>query len=984
MTSFKPSLSVAFWLPLSISLLFSVLVHGQTLPEANIIKDINVGSASSAPNNFITFNGKTYFKATPVAGSLSKIMVTDGTDAGTNVAAFSPVNVSLFSDMVLFNNQIYWLAEKAGSITLWKTVDGNSATLVDTIAVTKADTTYNLNNNFDTQPYVANNNLVLHYVKHYAPFSYDTDLHYYAYSNGLKGGTRNVGLGEKRYVGTVTPSNSSSKFVGNNNIFFVNKVDNFSNGYYTIELKSNFNNNQIAANGYYINQPTPDGKNLVGVGVINDNFIGIINDTLYSITASGQKTLLKTGCADIRLIEQLNNTIYFYINFKDIYKTDGTLAGTVKLPSTSSTVPISVKIKINDTLYVASNNRENTYEVWKIDNSKSDFQRILQITGPKLGISTHVVNNQLFMGNELGTKTTLYKPDFVNQKLKLIGQADRFSQLAAIQSGNLIMVSGDNDQITAVNTNAKGSELRSLNLNPSSSTFPCVNDTTRPVFNTCPTNVITFTKYNLSPFWCYFEPIPRPDASDLCGTVFTDVSAVKGQFLPESEWKNGQPYYQYCTLGYDTVTYTARDLLYNTTKCTFRVNVIAPDPCSSDAIPPTFARCPTDTIINANQPTIVNWTSPAVSDNCGIPSLNVNYASGSSFPVGVTKVIYTATDIANNSAVCSFNVAVTSQSIVKDVCANPAANVVGKSNGIAVTGIKTGAAIIQIFNSSWNSVYNQQVSVDSITIPDLAVGTYNVKVTVLETGGRWPSVCEVTQSNVVVTAATNTCENGTLSFDGVNDFFITNSAGIPANTDFTFEALCKSRATETFCSGAFKRLLTLTLDNSNERLEIGDCSGQLTVYRNTPTASNGLYEISNANTLRNGAWHHVAAVKKSDSLYVYYDGVKVLTIGGVATINSIPRRFIMGSWVQNNSNWDGEIDEVRVWNYAASANQIQTLKQCQMVGNESGLVLYYPFNQGVAGGSNSAELTVIDKTTSGVNATLNQFALSGATSNWIC
>jgi hypothetical protein len=656
MTSFKPSFSVALWLPLSIFMFFSICAFGQTLPEANLIKDINVGSASSSPNNFISLNGKTYFKATPVTGSLSKIMVTDGTEVGTTVAGFSPTNVSLFSDMVLFNNQIYWLAEQAGSITLWKTADGNSATFVDTIAVAKADTTYNLNNNFNTKPFVANNNLVLHYVKHYAPFSYDTDLHYYAYSNGLKGGTRNVGLGEKRYIGTVTPSNSSTKFVGSNNIFFINLIENFSNGYYTVELKSNFNNNPIVSNSYPINQPAPVGKNIIGLGVINDNFIGVINDTLYSITATGQKTLLKTGCTNIQLIEQLNNTIYFNINYKDIFKTNGTEPGTAQL--ITSTVPLTVKIKINDTLYVASSNNENTYEVWKIDNSRSDFQRILQVTGPKLGIFTYAVNNQLFMGNVSGTKTTLYKPDFVNQKLKMIGQVDRLSQLGAIQSGNLLMASGDNDQVTAVNINAKGAELRSLNLNPSISTFPCASDTTRPVFNTCPTNLITFTKFNLSPTWCYFEPIPRPDASDLCGTVFTDVSAVKGQFLPESQWNNGQPSYTYCTLGYDTITYTVRDLLFNVSKCTFRVNIIAPDPCSSDITPPTFARCPTDTIINANQPTIVNWTTPAVSDNCGIPSLGVNYTSGSTFPMGVTRVIYTATDVANNTAVCSFNVTV--------------------------------------------------------------------------------------------------------------------------------------------------------------------------------------------------------------------------------------------------------------------------------------------------------------------------------------
>jgi Concanavalin A-like lectin/glucanases superfamily/HYR domain/Domain of unknown function DUF11/Secretion system C-terminal sorting domain/Leucine rich repeat/CARDB len=331
-----------------------------------------------------------------------------------------------------------------------------------------------------------------------------------------------------------------------------------------------------------------------------------------------------------------------------------------------------------------------------------------------------------------------------------------------------------------------------------------------------------------------------------------------------------------------------------------------------------------------------------------------------------------------------FPLFVNGQNSPKDVCANPTANIVGKSNSITITGIKTNAAVIQIFNSSWSNVYNQQVSVDSVTIPNLAVGTYNVKVTVLESGGRWPSVCEVTQNNVVVIAATNTCTNGSLSFDGVNDFILTNQAAIPANTDFTLETLCKSKANDAGCNGAFKRLFTFTLGNSTQRLEIGECSGKLTVFRNTTTAPNGLYEISNANTLRNGVWHHVAAVKKSDSLYVYYDGIKVLSISGMSSINSVPRSLVIGSWVQNIENWHGEMDEVRVWNYAASANQIQTLKQCQLVGNESGLVVYYPFNQGVAGGNNPSELTALDKSASANNATLNQFSLIGATSNWIC
>jgi HYR domain/GEVED domain/Domain of unknown function DUF11/Secretion system C-terminal sorting domain/Leucine rich repeat len=664
MTSFKPSFSVTLWLPLSpaslrdfvllnIFMFFSGLVFGQTLPEANLIKDINVGNVSSAPNNFISFNGKTYFKATPVTGSLSKIMVTDGTDVGTTVAGFSPTNVSLFSDMVLFNNQIYWLAEQAGSITLWKTADGNSATLIDTIASAKADTTYNLNNNFNTQPFVANNNLVLHYVKHYAPFSYDTDLHYYAYSNGLKGGTRNVGLGEKRYIGTVTPSNSSFKFLGNNNIFFVNLVENYSNGYYTIELKSNFNTNQIIANNYSVFGAPPRNINLVGLGTINDNFIGVFNDSLVNITAQGQKTVLKTGCSEIEFLAQINNQIYFRINYRDIFRTDGTASGTIQIPT--SNISLSVKMKINDTLFVASSNNEDRYEIWKIDNSKTDFQRVFLLEGPKLGILTYAINNKIFMGNNVGNKTTLYEPDFSRNKLRMLGQIDRLNQLGSIQSGSILVASSDNDQTVAINTNVKGIELKSLNLNPSVVQYPCLADTIKPQWYSCPNNFIISQPQG----FCIGTVLERPNAFDNCGIPITAVKAIKGSFIPDSQWNNGKPSYNLCPYDvYDTITYYARDLSYNVGQCSFTAIARLPNPCSSDITPPTFARCPLDTIINANQPTIVNWTTPAVSDNCGIPSLGVNYASGSTFPMGVTRVIYTATDVANNTAVCSFNVTV--------------------------------------------------------------------------------------------------------------------------------------------------------------------------------------------------------------------------------------------------------------------------------------------------------------------------------------
>jgi hypothetical protein len=54
----------------------------------------------------------------------------------------------------------------------------------------------------------------------------------------------------------------------------------------------------------------------------------------------------------------------------------------------------------------------------------------------------------------------------------------------------------------------------------------------------------------------------------------------------------------------------------------------------------------------------VNYPAPVASDNSGIVDVSCDHSSGSSFPVGTTTVMCTATDGSNNSASCSFTVEV--------------------------------------------------------------------------------------------------------------------------------------------------------------------------------------------------------------------------------------------------------------------------------------------------------------------------------------
>src|SRR5436190_8261783 len=78
-----------------------------------------------------------------------------------------------------------------------------------------------------------------------------------------------------------------------------------------------------------------------------------------------------------------------------------------------------------------------------------------------------------------------------------------------------------------------------------------------------------------------------------------------------------------------------------------------------DDTPPIIS-CPSNLVVNAIAGTCAAPVTFTVggSDNCAVPSIVADHASGSSFPVGTTTVHATATDAAGNSSNCSFTVTV--------------------------------------------------------------------------------------------------------------------------------------------------------------------------------------------------------------------------------------------------------------------------------------------------------------------------------------
>ena len=107
-----------------------------------------------------------------------------------------------------------------------------------------------------------------------------------------------------------------------------------------------------------------------------------------------------------------------------------------------------------------------------------------------------------------------------------------------------------------------------------------------------------------------------------------------------------------------------------------------------------------------------------------------------------------------------------------------------------------------------------------------------------------------------------------------------------------------------------------------------------------------------------GTWYHVAVTfnAATGAMNLYKNGVVVSSATAPAYTETVQElgRFI-GTFYFN-----GAIDEVRVWNLVRTPAEIAASANCQLNGQETGLIAYYNFNEGVAGGTNTGVTTLYD------------------------
>ena len=217
-----------------------------------------------------------------------------------------------------------------------------------------------------------------------------------------------------------------------------------------------------------------------------------------------------------------------------------------------------------------------------------------------------------------------------------------------------------------------------------------------------------------------------------------------------------------------------------------------------------------------------------------------------------------------------------------------------------------------------------------------------------------------------------------LDFDGVNDYVQLPFIIDPAATNFTIEVWFKY---DGFVPTTYRSIV-------GQEATPGMGRFYLATYNNRLLSAcgygNGTF-ISGTTTLVVGNWYHAAITYDGTDIKLYLNGI----LEASQTQNPEPAQG--GLQIGKNRGltsqiYRGTIDEVRIWDYSRCLTEIQGQKDCELAGNEAGLLAYYDFNQGISSGSNPAETILLDRQTNSAakNGTLfGPFALTGATSNWV-
>ncbi|MEJ6795466.1 MAG: BspA family leucine-rich repeat surface protein, partial [Flavobacteriales bacterium] len=204
------------------------------------------------------------------------------------------------------------------------------------------------------------------------------------------------------------------------------------------------------------------------------------------------------------------------------------------------------------------------------------------------------------------------------------------------------------------------------------------------------------------------------------------------------------------------------------------------------------------------------------------------------------------------------------------------------------------------------------------------------------TGDNTQSIYASTTGNYSVTVGDSVGVDNdySMSFDGVDDYVSCYNPVIPSSGDFSVSVWAKLSEISTYYSEIVSQGIS---GQANFYIGYKPNTGELRFgddWQNTD-----LYYPAD------DEWHHFAVIKSSSETYFYLDGILAASLGS-AIGNPTAEPFTIGSSIlglEASEFFNGEIDEVSVWDIALSGTEVNSYMDCPLSGNEEGLVGYWNF-----------------------------------------
>ncbi|MEO9482732.1 MAG: LamG-like jellyroll fold domain-containing protein [Ekhidna sp.] len=224
--------------------------------------------------------------------------------------------------------------------------------------------------------------------------------------------------------------------------------------------------------------------------------------------------------------------------------------------------------------------------------------------------------------------------------------------------------------------------------------------------------------------------------------------------------------------------------------------------------------------------------------------------------------------------------------------------------------------------------------------------------------------------------------NYALDFDGLDDHVqVSSPIGFPIGS--------APRTLEFW----FKSNVDVTSDTDHGIVQYGTgANDQMFGLITTSNAPGKLYffgfnnDVAGVTDLVQDQWYHAAVTYDGSDINLYLDGN--LEASNTAALNTVMdvNGLTIGRRPDNGNQWDGQIDEVRLWDHARSQTEIQNNMNNTLFGSEGGLVAYYPMSDGTGSttvadlvGGPDGTLTNMDENTDWVEGPSLSTPIPGST-----